>query len=114
MALVTMLNAWLSFGLKAWQIGLEAQSVIALRMLRLAAGGARAEAEGTGYKRQEDHGYCQTPHPASAGPPYSTFKRAAPHSLLSDCPPSAWRAETRAVGGSMTPSFMGHFCFRSR
>ena len=40
-----MLNPWLSFGLKAWQIGLEAQSVIALRMLRLAAGGARAEAD---------------------------------------------------------------------
>jgi hypothetical protein len=40
-----MLNPWLSFGLKAWQIGLEAQSVIALRMLRLAAGGVRAEAE---------------------------------------------------------------------
>ena len=34
-----------SFGLRAWQIGLEAQSVIGLRMLRLAAGGARAEAE---------------------------------------------------------------------
>jgi hypothetical protein len=40
-----LFNPWLSFGLKAWQIGLEAQSVIALRMLRLAAGGARAEAE---------------------------------------------------------------------
>jgi hypothetical protein len=40
-----MLNPWLSFSLKAWQIGLEAQSVIAIRMLRLAAGGARAEAE---------------------------------------------------------------------
>ncbi len=40
-----MLNPWLSFGLNAWKIGLEAQSVIALRMLRLAAGGARAEAE---------------------------------------------------------------------
>jgi hypothetical protein len=42
---LTMLNPWISFGLKAWQIGLEAQSVIALRMLRLAAGGARAEVE---------------------------------------------------------------------
>jgi hypothetical protein len=42
-----MLNPWLSFGLKVWQIGLEAQSVIGLRMLRLAAGGARAEAEAT-------------------------------------------------------------------
>ncbi len=40
-----MFNPWLSFGLKAWQIGLEAQSVIALRTLRLAAGGTRAEAE---------------------------------------------------------------------
>jgi hypothetical protein len=42
---LAMLNPWLSFGLKAWQIGLEAQSVIALRMLRLAAGGAVAEVE---------------------------------------------------------------------
>jgi hypothetical protein len=40
-----MLNPWVSFGMKAWQIGLEAQSVIALRMMRLATGGARAEAE---------------------------------------------------------------------
>jgi hypothetical protein len=40
-----MHNPWISFGIKAWQIGLEAQSVIALRMLRLAAGGAHAEAE---------------------------------------------------------------------
>jgi hypothetical protein len=38
-------NSWFTFGLKAWQTGLEAQSVIALRMLRMAAGGARAEAE---------------------------------------------------------------------
>jgi hypothetical protein len=40
-----MFNPWLSLGMKAWQIGLEAQSVIALRMLRIAAGGARAQAE---------------------------------------------------------------------
>jgi hypothetical protein len=33
--------------MKAWEIGFEAQSVIALRVLRLAAGGARAEAEGS-------------------------------------------------------------------
>jgi hypothetical protein len=38
-----MFNPWLSLGLKAWQIGLEAQSVIALRMMRIAAGGTRAE-----------------------------------------------------------------------
>jgi hypothetical protein len=40
-----MFNPWLSLGVKAFQVGLEAQSVIALRMLRLAAGGARAQAE---------------------------------------------------------------------
>jgi hypothetical protein len=40
-----MFNPWLSLGMKAWQIGFEARSVIALRMLRMAAGGARAEAE---------------------------------------------------------------------
>jgi hypothetical protein len=42
---LTTFNPWLSFGFKVWQMGLEAQSVVALRMLRLAAGGARAEAE---------------------------------------------------------------------
>jgi hypothetical protein len=41
----TMFYPWLSLGLKAWQIGLEAQSVIALRMMRMAAGGMRAQAE---------------------------------------------------------------------
>jgi hypothetical protein len=40
-----MLNPWISFGMKAWQVGLEAQSVIILRMLCLAEGGARAEGE---------------------------------------------------------------------
>jgi hypothetical protein len=35
----------LVLGFKAWQVGVEAQSVVALRMMRLAAGGARAEAE---------------------------------------------------------------------
>jgi hypothetical protein len=43
---LTIPNPWLSFGLKARQIGLEAQGVIAVRMLRrLSAGGVRAEAE---------------------------------------------------------------------
>jgi hypothetical protein len=42
-----MLNPWLSLGFKAFQLGDEAQSVIALRVLRMAGGGARAEAEAT-------------------------------------------------------------------
>ncbi|HEV3237380.1 MAG TPA: hypothetical protein VGZ25_10355 [Gemmataceae bacterium] len=33
-----MLNPWISLGMKVWQIGFEAQIVIALGMLRLAAG----------------------------------------------------------------------------
>ena len=42
-----MLDPWLALTLKAIQMGAEAQSVIALRMLRLAAGGHRMEAEAT-------------------------------------------------------------------
>jgi hypothetical protein len=40
-----MLNPWLSLGLTALQVGIEAQSVVALRLLRMAGGGAHAEAE---------------------------------------------------------------------
>ncbi len=40
-----MFNPWLVLTFKAVQLGLEAQSVVALRMLRLASGGARSQAE---------------------------------------------------------------------
>jgi hypothetical protein len=40
-----MFNPWFSLTLKTIQLGLEAQSVIALRMMRLAAGGAAAPTE---------------------------------------------------------------------
>jgi hypothetical protein len=40
-----MPNAWLSLSLKAFQLGIEAQNVIALRMLPLVAGGAKAQTE---------------------------------------------------------------------
>jgi hypothetical protein len=36
------LNPWIAFSLRAAQIGFAAQNVIALRLLRLAAGGTRA------------------------------------------------------------------------
>jgi hypothetical protein len=39
------LNPWLTLSFKAFQLGLEAQSVVALRMMRLASGGAGTEAE---------------------------------------------------------------------
>jgi hypothetical protein len=41
----SLFNPWLKLGLTALQIGIEAQSVIALRLLRIQAGGARAQAE---------------------------------------------------------------------
>ncbi len=40
-----MRNPWLDLTFKAMAMGMEAQSVIALRLLRLAAGGARGESE---------------------------------------------------------------------
>jgi hypothetical protein len=40
-----LFNPWLELTLKAIQLGIDAQSVIALRMIRLAAGGARAHSE---------------------------------------------------------------------
>ena len=40
-----MFNPWLALSIKAVQMCVEAQSVIALRMLRLATGGARMEGE---------------------------------------------------------------------
>jgi hypothetical protein len=42
-----MFNPWLAFSLNAFQMGVEAQSVIALRMLRFASGNARTETEAT-------------------------------------------------------------------
>ena len=40
-----MFNPWFALSVKAVQLGIEAQSVIALRMMRLASGGARAKTE---------------------------------------------------------------------
>jgi hypothetical protein len=40
-----MFNPWLDLSFKAFQLGLEAQSVVTLRMMRLASGGSRAQAE---------------------------------------------------------------------
>jgi hypothetical protein len=42
---VVLFNPWLEVALKATQLCVDAQSVVALRMIRLAAGGARAQGE---------------------------------------------------------------------
>jgi hypothetical protein len=44
-AMTRSINPWLALGVDAWALGLEAASVIALRSLALAQGGARAQAE---------------------------------------------------------------------
>jgi hypothetical protein len=38
-------NPWFGIGMSAWSLGLEASSVIGLRTLKLATGGAAGEAE---------------------------------------------------------------------
>jgi hypothetical protein len=38
-------TSWFDLGLSAWTLGLEANMVIGLRMMKLAAGGAAAQAE---------------------------------------------------------------------
>jgi hypothetical protein len=40
-----MLNPWLALTFKAMQVGIDAQNVIFLRMMRLSAGGARGQSE---------------------------------------------------------------------
>ena len=38
-------NPWLCLGTETWLLGIESANVVALRMLRVAAGGAAAKAE---------------------------------------------------------------------
>jgi hypothetical protein len=40
-----MINPWVRIGFNAWLLGVEASSVIGLRVLKIAAGGPAAEAE---------------------------------------------------------------------
>jgi hypothetical protein len=40
-----MLNPWLTLSFNLWRLGVEAQTVMALRVMRLAAGGAAAQRE---------------------------------------------------------------------
>lgn len=40
-----MKNPWVRIGFDTWSLGLEASSVIGLRLMKIAAGGAAAEAE---------------------------------------------------------------------
>ena len=42
---MTVRNPWFRFGVNAWSLGTDASSVIALRTLKIAAGGVAAEVE---------------------------------------------------------------------
>lgn len=46
-------NPWLGVGLSAWSLGLEASAVIALRTLKIAAGGPAADAEARSMVREK-------------------------------------------------------------
>jgi hypothetical protein len=58
----------------------------------------------TGHRQQENDGHRMAFSPASAVLTYSTFTRAAPHIFLSDCPASAWLAETPIWRGEAAES----------
>jgi hypothetical protein len=45
MAVINPWNPWFALTLKTFQLGIEAQSVVALRMLRFASGDARGQDE---------------------------------------------------------------------
>ena len=48
-----MQNPWFELTFKAIQLGIEAQNVMALRMMQLASGGTRAQNETTGMAIEE-------------------------------------------------------------
>jgi hypothetical protein len=65
----------LALSLKAVQMGVEAQSVIALRMLRLATGGARMEAEAARMVTEKVAATAE----AQAAPAISALSGRSPH-----------------------------------
>ena len=46
-------NPWFGIGMDAWRLGLEASAVIGLRTLKMAQGGAAAEAEAKRMVREK-------------------------------------------------------------
>ena len=77
-----MFNPWLELSLKALQMGMEAQSVIALRMLRLATGGARMEAEASRMVTDKVAAAAE----AQAVAAVSALSGRSPHVVVSKAP----------------------------
>jgi hypothetical protein len=51
-------NPWLRLGTEAWLLGIESANVVALRMLRVAAGGALAKTEARRMLSEKVHAVC--------------------------------------------------------
>ena len=77
-----MFNPWLELSLKAVQMGMEAQSVIALRMLRLATGGARMEAEASRMVTDKVAAAAETQAVAAV----SALSGRSPHVVVTKAP----------------------------
>ena len=77
-----MFNPWLELSLKAFHMGMEAQSVIALRMLRLATGGARMEAEASRMVTEKVAAAAEAQVVAAV----SALSGRSPHVVVSQAP----------------------------
>jgi hypothetical protein len=74
-------NPWLSLTLDAWSLGLEASTVIGLRTMKLAAGGAAAEAEAMLMVSEKIEASLALQHQAMTGGLGLTAPEAVAHTL---------------------------------
>jgi hypothetical protein len=80
-----MFNPWFALSLKAVQMGVEAQSGIALRMLRLATGGARTKAEAAHMVTEKVASAARTAEAQAVAAP-SALSGRSPHVVASKRP----------------------------
>ena len=77
-----MFNPWVALSLKAVQMGVQAQSVVALRMLRLATGGARTKAEAARMVTEKVVSTAETAEAQAVAAP-SALSGRSPHVVAS-------------------------------
>lgn len=74
-------NPWLSLTLDAWSLGIESATVIGLRTMKLAAGGAAAEAEAVLMVSEKIEAGLTLQHRAMTGGLGLTPPEAVAHTL---------------------------------
>lgn len=75
-----MLRDWFGLAAETFRLGFEAQQVIGLRLLRLAGGGAAAEAEVTRMVAEKAHAFAEaTMTLATGGTPERALRRLRSH-----------------------------------